>query len=149
LHGEVRRPGMTPAGHLLSGYLVSQTIRGERRWVLAAALLGSIAPDFDVLLGLLGGFFGAAAHRGATHSLIGAAVLAWLIAALLLALHGFGGAARLGRSRPPGRLSGQLFIAALGGILTHIFWDCLNPWGVIPLWPWMLSLRGNLVHEGD
>ena len=125
---------MTPAGHLLSGYLAGAGIaRGgpERRWILGAALLGSIAPDFDVALGLLGGWLGAAAHRGVTHSLLGAVLIAGLVAAA-------------GRKhfRP-------VFLACFAGVLTHIFWDWLNPWGVRPLWPWPMPVRGNLVHERD
>lgn len=125
---------MTPAGHLLSGYLVAHWTPGEpsdRRRILIAGLLGSIAPDLDVVLGLLGGWAGSSAHRGATHSLLGAAVLGVLIAASV------GGVRR------------SLFVAAFGGVLTHIFWDWLNPWGVVLLWPWMRSFRGNLVHEGN
>lgn len=125
---------MTPVGHLLTGYLVGEWAASggsERWWVIGAALAGSIAPDFDVALGLLGGWAGSSAHRGATHSFLGAVVMAWAIAAVL--------------RRPRGRL----FLAALGGILTHIFWDWLNPWGVRPLWPGTASFRGNLLHEGD
>ncbi len=99
--------------------------------MLAAALLGSIAPDLDVALGLLGGWEGAGAHRGATHSFLGAVVLASMIAVVLR-----------GNRR-------AVFLAALGGILTHIFWDWLNPWGVRPFWPWDVSFRANLLHEGD
>ncbi|HYM09734.1 MAG TPA: metal-dependent hydrolase [Bryobacterales bacterium] len=129
---------MTPAAHLLSGYLAGKGApagKAGRRRVLAAALIGSIAPDLDVVPGLLGGWAGAGLHRGATHSFVGAAILAWLIAALL------------GRKERPLRL--PLFLAAWLGVLTHIFWDWLNPWGVIALWPWPHSFRGNLVHEAD
>jgi membrane-bound metal-dependent hydrolase YbcI (DUF457 family) len=129
---------MTPAPHLLSGYLAGKWAPAEqaaRRRVLAAALIGSIAPDFDVAPGLLGGWAGAGLHRGATHSFLGAVILAWLIAALL------------GRSARP--LRRPLFLAAWLGVLTHIFWDWLNPWGVVALWPWTHSFRGSLVHEAD
>lgn len=125
---------MTPAGHLLSGYLAGKWTPGpaaDRRRMIVAALIGSVAPDVDVALGLIAGWAGASAHRGATHSFLGAVVLGLLIALLL------------GRPRRP------LFLAAFGGVLTHIFWDWLNPWGVRPFWPWQMSVRGNLVHEGD
>src|SRR5262245_54045609 len=119
---------------------------------MAAALIGSVAPDFDVVLGLAGGFFGAAAHRGATHSFLGAVLLAWLIAGLCRAAPRRG--ARSSVPRPdssvrsgwgeapsaetslsaarrsacvtsegrPTKSNTPLFLAALGGILTHIFW---------------------------
>src|SRR5713226_4775669 len=102
---------MTPVGHLLSGYLAGKWTPGpknERRRIILAALIGSVAPDVDVVVGLLGGWAGAGVHRGATHSFLGAAVLAGLIALLLR-----------GPRKP-------LFLAAFAGVLTHIFWDWLN-----------------------
>ena len=69
---------MMPAGHLLSGY-VAGTLAGallaERRgrlMVTAIGVVGGIAPDFDVIFGLLGGYAEAGLHRGLTHSLLGA-----------------------------------------------------------------------------
>jgi inner membrane protein len=125
---------MTPAGHLLSGYLVGDAIgqgSPHRPWILGAALFGSIAPDLDVAVGLLGGWAGAGAHRGVTHSFLGAVAFAALVAVV---------------SRKRFRL---LFTACLCGVLTHVFWDWLNVWGVRPFWPWQASFRRNLLHEGD
>lgn len=126
---------MTPAAHLLSGYLaggaLAEKLPAGGARVLTAAVIGSVAPDFDVAPGLLGGWAGAGLHRGATHSFLGAAVTAWLIASVL------------------GRPRRALFTAAFSGILTHIFWDWLNPWGVVAFWPWRRPFRGNLVHESD
>ena len=108
----------------------------RRRWAItAAAVIGAIAPDLDVPLGLLGGWAGSGLHRGATHSLIVAPLLAWLIAWLIERM-----------TRAP---RSQLFYAALGGVLTHILSDWLNPWGAVLFWPWVQSFRGNLIHEGD
>lgn len=75
---------MTPAVHLLSGYLLGAALGqgSERRWVMGAALLGAIAPDFDVAAGLLGGWQGAGLHRGATHSFLGAVGFATLAGAV-------------------------------------------------------------------
>ncbi|MBI3666906.1 MAG: metal-dependent hydrolase [Acidobacteria bacterium] len=124
---------MTPAGHLLSGYLVGEWVsKGKARaWIMGAAILGSIAPDFDVVLGLLGGWSGAGEHRGFTHSFLAAAVLGGL-AALVAPKH-----------------RGRVFVACAGGLVTHIFWDWLNFWGVRPLWPWLRSFSANLLHEAD
>ncbi len=125
---------MTPAPHLLSGYLVGEAMARsgrERRWVLAAALVGSIAPDFDVVYGLLGGWTGAGAHRGVTHSFLGALIIAALAGVLTR------------------RHSRTVFLACLAGVLTHIFWDWLNFWGVRALWPSLVPYRGNLLHEQD
>ena len=128
---------MTPAGHLLSGYLAGAVAAGglrerrERLLVTTAGVLAGIAPDFDVALGLIGGYDWAGWHRGATHSLP-AALIAGGLAALALRR------ARL-----------AAFAAATGGVLTHIFWDAMNFWGVCLLCPWERHWRAGLLHEGD
>jgi membrane-bound metal-dependent hydrolase YbcI (DUF457 family) len=127
---------MTPAGHLLSGYLVGAWATAGRsgadRWILMGlALAGSLAPDADVALGLAGGWDGAGIHRGATHS-AAAALAAGLVAAAAFA-----------------RFRRAAFLAAAGGVGTHIFWDALNVWGVQLLWPADWYLRGNVLHERD
>ncbi len=128
---------MTPAGHLLSGYLAGtwaaarQETKRDRLLLLGLAMAGGLAPDADVALGLLGGWAGASLHRGATHSLA-AALAAGLAAAAVFR--------RLGRAA---------FWAASGGVATHLFWDALNVWGVQLFWPAPYYVRGNLVHERD
>ena len=127
---------MTPAGHLLSGYLIGDWLGAgrearSRRIIMATAVAAGVAPDGDILFGLFGGFFGASIHRGFTHS--------------LLAALGFGlFAAALVRHHPR-----VLFVAGFLGVLSHIFWDSLNVWGVQLFWPVVWYLRGNLVHERD
>ena len=128
---------MTPAGHLFSGYLAGALAAGDlpdrrdRWYVTAAGVVAGIAPDFDVVLGLVGGYAGAGLHRGVTHSLFGALVLGGLAALLLR------------------RTRRAAFFAAAGGVLTHIFWDTLNFWGVRAFWPWKEYFSANLMHEGD
>jgi membrane-bound metal-dependent hydrolase YbcI (DUF457 family) len=125
---------MTPVGHLLSGYVVGDWIAAreakQRVLILGVAAAAGLAPDGDVLLGLLGGWFGASVHRGFTHSLAAAFGLG-LAAALL------------------GRPRRALFAAGFLGVASHIFWDALNVWGVQLFWPSTWYLRGNLVHERD
>jgi membrane-bound metal-dependent hydrolase YbcI (DUF457 family) len=125
---------MTPVGHLLSGYVVGDWIAAReakgRALTLGVAAAAGLAPDADVLFGLLGGWFGASVHRGFTHSLA-AAVGLGLAAALL------------------GRPRRVLFAAGFLGVASHIFWDALNVWGVQLIWPSAWYLRGNLVHERD
>lgn len=127
---------MTPAGHLLSGYLVGDWLAAGRepqcrRLVLATALAAAIASDGDVVFGLLGGWVGASVHRGLTHSLLGALGFGLLVGAVF---H---------------RHRRVLFAAGCLGVLSHIWWDALNVWGVQLLWPGPWYLRGNLVHERD
>ena len=128
---------MTPAGHLLSGYLAGEWLaqwaqdRRERFWIVGAGVLGGIAPDFDVVLGLAGGYAGAGLHRSFSHSLLGAFLVAGLMWAAV---------------RPRRAI---IFAAGLGGLLSHIFWDAWNFWSVQLLWPLSWSPKWNLIHEGD
>jgi membrane-bound metal-dependent hydrolase YbcI (DUF457 family) len=127
---------MTPAGHLLSGYLVGDWLGAghdlrSRRIILATAVAAGVAPDGDVVFGLLGGYWGSGLHRSFSHSLLGALGFGLLAAALFR-----------GRRR-------VLFAAGFLGALTHVWWDALNVWGVQLLWPVFWYLRVNLVHERD
>jgi len=128
---------MTPAGHLLSGYLVGEWLAGrryekrERRLIVATAIAGAIAPDADVIFGLLGGWAGASLHRSFSHSVLGAVGLGLLVAAVF---------------RRHRRI---LFAAASLGVMSHVLLDALNVWGVQLLWPYFWYLTGNLIHERD
>jgi membrane-bound metal-dependent hydrolase YbcI (DUF457 family) len=128
---------MTPAGHLLSGYMAGGlaaagvTGRRERFTIIGVGVLAAIAPDFDVAFGLVGGYLAAGWHRGATHSFL-AVVLAGALAAALL----------------PG-MRRAAFLAGAGGVLTHLFWDGMNFWGVCLFWPRLRYFSTGLLHEGD
>jgi membrane-bound metal-dependent hydrolase YbcI (DUF457 family) len=144
---------MIPASHLLTGYLLGEVVRrrsgsetpARRAWadpVVLVAVGSSVLPDFDVLPGLIAGPVGSEFHRGPTHSVVGAVVLAVLA----------GGAAhflwnRIVGPAPPRRF---LIAAAFSGLASHVFWDFLNPWGVQLAWPLSIDMfSGLLVHEGD
>jgi hypothetical protein len=47
------------------------------------------------------------------------------------------------------RLRATAVAAGAAGVLTHIFWDALNFWGVQLLWPRRVQYSANLMHEGD
>jgi membrane-bound metal-dependent hydrolase YbcI (DUF457 family) len=103
----------TLVGHALAGAAVSATMRGpvavERRRLLVALAIGSaILPDADAFLLLLGPR-GAVVHRGLSHSLLFAAVVA---GALTLAAR---------RRLPPARTFALLFLAGV----SHLALDYL------------------------
>jgi membrane-bound metal-dependent hydrolase YbcI (DUF457 family) len=139
---------MVPLSHVLTGYLVGRFIRARRpstqqnvpSWkdpIILVALAGSVAPDLDVIPGLLGVWPGTAFHREATHSILGSFFVAGCVAGLAYAVF---------------RRSEQfklLYVAALVGVWTHIGWDVLNTWGVILFWPHPEPTQGQLVHTGD
>jgi inner membrane protein len=92
---------------------------------LATALVASNLPDADVLL-LLGGqatyVFG---HRTATHSLLGIAVMAPLVAL----------AASLAARRPLREVFAPLLLLSLAGLAGHLLLDVPTSWGTALFWP--------------
>jgi len=125
---------MTNTTHALAGLLTAEVlIRAghlpEQAAVqaLGTAVLGALLPDIDhpssyigrrvpVVPYLLGG------HRRAAHSLLAA------LAVVLLA-HRFLG------------LSGFLIFSLVGGYLSHLALDLLNPEGAMLFWPFPLWVR--------
>ena len=142
---------MIPASHLLTGYLAGRVVRlatkapaPKRDWldpVVIMAIGASVLPDLDVVPGFFS-FSASDWHRGLTHSLIGIAVQA------IVATAAASVAWKLvfGETLAPR----PLLAAASAGLVTHVAWDFLNPWGVGLFQPFSKETLGaNLVHEGD
>jgi inner membrane protein len=110
------------------GSAVSPSYRAA---ALTTAVLANNAPDFDFLyVGITGGKLGYLLHhRGHTHTLAAAPLLALLGVALVA--FGFRLAQRV-LTRPD--LAHLAFCALLGGML-HVFMDFGNNYGVHPFWP--------------
>jgi inner membrane protein len=129
--------------HTLIGALLGETLarttqpdpRGlpdevRRNLLVAAGAIGSNLPDVDVLYSFIGGKLNyLLQHRGHTHTIIGAL----LLAAVAFAIARW----RLGRSgHPPSPRD----VRWLGGVfaitaLLHIGMDFTNNYGVHPFWP--------------
>lgn len=96
-------------------------------------VLATEAPDIDILWFFGGSVTGFAHHRGFTHTLLGAPVMAAIV------VGGVYGVYRLMRRRQwKPRLEprwGLLFLYAILGSLVHIFQDGTNNYGVRPLSP--------------
>ncbi len=129
--------------HTLIGALLGETVarttrsdpRGlpeqvRRNLLVATAAIGSNLPDSDVLYSFIGGKVNyLLQHRGHTHTVIGA---------LLLAAVAFGIARRQLRRR--GHTPSALDLRWLAGVfviapLLHIGMDLTNNYGVHPFWP--------------
>ena len=119
-------------GHAVLGATLGKLLLPERRhwpyWVAAAAC--AALPDIDALGHRLGVPYGSLwGHRGLTHSLLAAAVVAAVGA-------GVAGARRTGRRSPPGRVAALLFLAtASHGLLDALTTGGLgvaffSPWNV-------------------
>ena len=151
---------MLPASHALTGYLAARFLRwrvGQEHdpspWrpdpLVVIAVAGTLFPDWDLLPSFLldcewpvrcGDW--PDFHRGPTHSVVGAVLQAPLLAAPFRYAWRW-----LFGSAPPMKL---LTVAALLGLLSHVFWDLLNPWGVDLYWPFSSrAVSGLLLHGQD
>ena len=110
---------MDPVTHVVAGVLIGQAARDrfpETKALVPLSALAAWMPDVDNIVT----FFGAEAymryHRGYTHSLLGGALLAWLLA--IVAARFCGGAK-----------TSKLFILFYFGVLSHLFLDCITSYG--------------------
>ncbi|HEX8746482.1 MAG TPA: metal-dependent hydrolase [Pyrinomonadaceae bacterium] len=99
----------------------------------ALCILAANAPDADVVTTFWGRWVYLHHHRGITHSIAGA-----LIMALLLPLLFYGGEKLLAliRGKPSRFRLGGLLIASLLATATHPLLDWTNNYGVRPFLPW-------------
>lgn len=114
----------------------------------AAVLIAGILPDVDFLSAIAGPHAFFLLHRTVTHSILGAAILAALVALLLWRM---GQKSEIGRP-PLGRLMMAAFCGAAGNLALclgdtygeKLFWPFSAKWYVLDLWPqldpWLLLL---------
>lgn len=125
---------MEPVTHFLSGACLSRTGLNRKTGLATLTLtLAAEAPDIDVVAFFHGSVAGFAHHRGFTHTLLGAPLVA---AATLAVVYGIYRLlpARDGKPAQPPRWK-LLFLYALLGCLLHIFLDFTNNYGVRPFAP--------------
>lgn len=116
---------MDPISHGIIGAGVFALAGGELSIAEPAfigCVVGSLCPDFDVVVKLLNDHYYLKHHRGSTHSLAGSALLSGAIAVLMYLMF-------------PGSDLINIFLWTYIGSLSHIFFDCLNSYGVRLLWP--------------
>jgi inner membrane protein len=125
---------LEPITHLLTGACISRA--GLNRTTGMATLtlvVAAEAPDLDVLYYFGGSVTGFAHHRGFTHTLLGAPLVAATVVAGVYVLYRI-----LSRRGWKPRLAprwGLLFVYALIGVLVHVLQDATNNYGVRPLAP--------------
>ena len=113
--------------HTLTGLaLANAGLNRKTRYATLALVIGSNLPDLDVVWSLGGGATYLKYHRGITHSIFGAAVLAALLAAVIYYL---GKRASPPKKGPPldARWLGWICLIALEG---HVLMDFSNSYGV-------------------
>ena len=110
---------MDPVTHVVAGVLLGQAARDrfpETKALIPLSAFAAWMPDVDNIVT----FFGAEAymrhHRGYTHSLLGGALMAWLLAILAARFAG-------------GAKTSKLFVLFYFGVLSHLFLDCITSYG--------------------
>ena len=116
---------MDPLTHALVGAGVA-ALTGEKLSLAnplhLGAILGALAPDFDIVMQFIGHLPYLNHHRGSSHSILGVLFSSAVIAALLWLI--IGGA-------PPG----AIFTWTVLGAGSHLVLDTLNSYGAKILWP--------------
>jgi inner membrane protein len=135
---------LDPVTHMLTGACLSRA--GFNRKTALATLtltLAFEAPDIDSVFYFGGSITGLQHHRGLTHSLIGAPVMAAGVIAIVYGIHRWMSSRKKSVSaREDGAPSPRLlpnwkllYVYALLGSLVHLFQDFTNNYGVRPFAP--------------
>jgi inner membrane protein len=122
---------MEPVTHFLTGACLARTGFNRRTaYATLAMTLAAEAPDIDVLWSFRGPVASFEHHRGITHTFIGAPFVALAVTGIVWLWHRW-------RKQTP-VISPRWFVLwllSLLGVLSHIFLDWTNNYGVRPLYP--------------
>ncbi|HEX5473789.1 MAG TPA: metal-dependent hydrolase [Vicinamibacterales bacterium] len=123
---------MDPVSHAIFGRTLIGLDQRRRlgRGAVTACVLGSLAPDLDIVLAPRGWDVYLRWHQAGTHAIAGALVCGALTAAVIRA------------AAPDSRFS-RLFLAASAGALGHQLLDLISGADLRPLWPltgWPVAL---------
>jgi inner membrane protein len=125
---------LDPITHTLFGAVLSRTGLNRKTGLATLTLAGAAElPDIDVFVSFYDRVSGFAHHRGFTHTLLGAPVMAAGALALVYGIYRL----MLRRGRPP-KLPPDwrlLYLYALIATLSHILLDYTNNYGVRPFSP--------------
>jgi inner membrane protein len=127
---------MEPVTHILTGAVLARTGLNRRAaYATAAMAIAAEFPDIDTLWSLRGPLVGFEHHRGITHTFLGIPFEAALVTAALYAWHRV--RARSPQARPPKAPVSwpQLYLLALLALLSHLFLDWTNNYGLRPFFP--------------
>jgi inner membrane protein len=136
---------MEPITHFLTGYCIGRAgFNRKSACATIVATLAAEAADLDVLWGFRGPVATLQHHRGITHTLIGAPVVAAVVTGVIGALYARR-QRKLGhptlsqndgaRNRRPGLNWVWLYFTALVAAFSHILLDWTNNYGVRPFFP--------------
>jgi inner membrane protein len=122
---------MEPVTHFLTGACLARAgLNRKAAYATLAMTLAAEAPDLDILWGFRGPVAGFEHHRGITHTLIAAPVIALVTVAVVWLIH----KARGKPTKAPVRW-GLLWCFALIAVLSHLLLDFTNNYGLRPFFP--------------
>jgi inner membrane protein len=122
---------MEPVTHFLTGACLARSgLNRKTAYATLAMTLAAEAPDLDILWGLRGPVAGFQHHRGITHTFLGAPLVALAVVGVVYLC------SRLRRRQPsiPPRWA-LLWLLSWAAVLSHIFLDWTNNYGVRPFFP--------------
>ncbi len=122
---------MEPVTHFLTGACLGRSgFNRKTAYATLAMTLAAEAPDLDILWGFRGPVAGFEHHRGFTHTLLGAPLVALVVTGAVWLFD------RRRRKRPPIPVRWFLvWLFALAAALSHILLDWTNNYGVRPFFP--------------
>jgi inner membrane protein len=138
---------MEPITHFLAGACIGRAgLNRKTAYATLTATLAAEAADIDILWSLRGPVEELKHHRGITHTLIGAPVVAAVVVGAVALLH----LARKRRTTAVPLRWGWLYLTALIAALSHILLDWTNNYGVRPFFPFNPRwYAGNLVFIAE
>ena len=130
---------MEPVTHFLTGACIGRAgLNRLTAYATLAATLAAEAPDMDVFWSFAGPVNALEHHRGITHTLVAAPVMAALITGLVWLLHRFVFSTRRRRNsdiEPQPVRWLWIWITALIAHLSHLLLDWTNNYGLRPFFP--------------
>jgi inner membrane protein len=125
---------LEPITHFLTGACIARAgLNRKTALATATVTLAAEAPDLDVLGEFKGPVFGFAHHRGFTHSILGAVLVAGLVVGVMYLIWRLRGGPVKNPKLPP--RWGLLFCFAYLAALSHLLLDFTNNYGLRPFWP--------------
>jgi inner membrane protein len=122
---------MEPVTHFLTGACLARTGFNRRTaYATLAMTLAAEAPDMDVFWGFRGPVANFEHHRGITHTFLGAPVVALAVTVVVWLWH-------RSRGKQPTLAPrwALLWLLSLLAVLSHIFLDWTNNYGIRPFFP--------------
>lgn len=122
---------MEPVTHFLTGACLGRAgFNRKTAYATLAMTLAAEAPDLDVFWGVRGPVAGFQHHRGITHTLVAAPVIALVTVGVVWLIHRW-------KKKPPliAPRWGLLWLFALFADLSHLLLDYTNNYGLRPFFP--------------